>query len=187
MHVEFLPTDLVDGLIQREKTAWMNGRQKLVLEIKRNDSGDDDSKEEKFAFDLVPPASGAGGRAAAGTGALNPLAAAPPPIPPAGRPGGMPGRGVGLVRRDPMGQIRGQLSSANMAPIDPRVPPGGMYRADANGSGGGFAAGSRGGAAVHPDRLGFVPGSASASRLPPGMKETRARPVLLWRENRTRV
>lgn len=185
LHVEFLPTNLVDDLIKREKHAWMNGRQKLVLEIKRNEG------DAELTFGLVAPGpvstnGGASRSAPIGYGAGNPLTAPPPPIPPAGRPGGMAPRGAGAGpgRRDPMSQIRGQLSSANAAPINPRwAAAAAAAPAPSNGRPGAAAA-------VHTDRLGFVPGAAASSssalrsQLPPGMKETRCRPVLLWRENR---
>ncbi|KAJ9121706.1 hypothetical protein QFC22_002326 [Naganishia vaughanmartiniae] len=78
--VEFVPEGLVESLVSQEKSAWENGRNKLVLEIKSvtdnewtkgtgNEGGD-------LSFELVRPKTKDGVRSGGGLGNLR-----PPPVP----------------------------------------------------------------------------------------------------------
>lgn len=85
------------SLVQKEKEAWGNGRNKLVLEITKRIgfvSGSD------FSFDLVPPKGKDGVRSGGGLGDLR-----PPRATPASRPAELGGRptfqgGFGGARPD---------------------------------------------------------------------------------------
>lgn len=48
LHVEFVQDDLVQGLVQEEERAWMNGRQKLGLQIHK-----DDGAETGYRFEFT--------------------------------------------------------------------------------------------------------------------------------------
>ena len=85
------------SLVQKEKAAWENGRNKLVLEITKGvgiGSGSD------FSFNLVPPKGKDGVRSGGGLGDLR-----PPRATPASRPAELSGlpaihRGFGGARPD---------------------------------------------------------------------------------------
>ena len=108
LHVEFIPDELVRGLVDKEQSAWGNGRQKLTLQI--NQPSDDGTGQVEFELSGrgsigIRPAVGRQtgmGRPPAFVGLSRPLqpvitganAIRPPPGAPTG-----PAAGVGVVNR----------------------------------------------------------------------------------------
>lgn len=162
--MEFIPETLVSTFITDEKKAWMDGRQKLTVEIARVPSGEGHDGSD-VSFTLVPDAAGNGkqnnfvGKASIGAGSsTNVLSTSAPRIPLAGQPGvmgigGVPVRVRGQARNIPMNQIQSQITA------NPSI---------ASGPG------------THPDRAGLGPKTQDPRSK---YRKTQTRPVLFWREN----
>jgi len=163
LHVEFIPDELVRGLVEREEFAWANGRQKVTLRIKPADDGGE------VGFELA--VSGAiGGR------------------PGVGRPGPPP-PGIGLARPPPpmgMGMATGRIAPV-LSKTNAIRPPAGAPTGPAAGMG------IRGRAVpphmVRPGN-GDLPGRPAPvrgarpgeGRLVNPMRRTKVRPGLFWKE-----